>query len=95
MLISEELLAKIVYVYEQAVNFDNVQDNEEETVQKDKASLMTNKKITFSIEGEETELWSEYIEGKQARDVQIQNRKARKITTQNTAFQNQYNTLRQ
>lgn len=86
MLISEELLAKIVYVYEQAVNFDNVQDNEEETVQKDKASLMTNKKITFSIEGEETELWSEYIEGKQARDVQIQNRKARKITTQNTAF---------
>ena len=86
MLISEELLAKIVYVYEKAVNFDNVQDNEEETVQKDKASLMTNKKITFSIEGEETELWSEYIEGKQARDVQIQNRKARKITTQNTAF---------
>ena len=86
MLISEELLAKIVYVYEQAVNFDNVQDNEEETVQKDKASLMTNKKITFSTEGEETELWCEYIEGKQARDVQIQNRKARKITTQNTAF---------
>ena len=69
MLISEELLAKIVYVYEQAVNFDNVQDNEEETVQKDKASLMTNKKITFSTEGEETELWSEYIEGKKAREI--------------------------
>ena len=31
MLISEELLAKIVYVYEQAVNFASVQDNEEET----------------------------------------------------------------
>ena len=31
MLISEELLAKIVFVYEQAVNFANVQDNEEET----------------------------------------------------------------
>ena len=47
---------------------------------------MTNKKIVFCTEGEETELWSEYIEGKQAREIQMQNRKARKITTQNTAF---------
>ena len=86
MLISEELLAKIVYVYEQAVNFASVQDNEEETEQKDKASLMTNKKITFCTEGEETELWSEYIEGKQAREILMQNRKQRKITTQNTSF---------
>ena len=47
---------------------------------------MTNKKITFCIEGEETELWDEYIHGKLAKDIQIQNRKNRKITGANTLF---------
>ena len=55
---------------------------------------MTNKKITFCIEGEETELWDEYIHGKLAKDIQIQNRKNRKITGANTLFTSSQ-TLRQ
>ena len=60
---------------------------------KDKIALMTNKKITFCIEGEETELFSEYINGKLAKEIQLQNRKQRKITGQTIV--NQYYTLRQ
>ena len=55
---------------------------------------MTNKKITFCIEGEETELWDEYIHGKLAKDIQIQNRKNRKVTGANTLFTSSQ-TLRQ
>ena len=55
---------------------------------------MTNKKITFCIEGEETELWDEYIHGKLAKDIQIQNRKNRKATGANTLFTSSQ-TLRQ
>lgn len=54
---------------------------------------MTNKKITFCIEGEETELWEEYIHGKLAKDIQIQNRKTRKITGASIGF-NSSQTLR-
>lgn len=60
-LVSEELLFKLVNVYELSQNFSQVSDQEDDPAS-EKIDL-GNKKLTFCIEGKETDIWSEYIEG--------------------------------
>ena len=65
-LVSEELLAKLVYIYEKSQNFSHV---EEAKAEGDQKVDLSNKKMTFCIEGQENELWQEYIEGSTAKGL--------------------------
>ena len=93
-LISEELLAKLVFVYEQATSFAHIHDEEEPSLIKDKSDLISSKKITFCVEGQENEIWDEYIQGRQAKAVMAANKRKTHRGAVNTVVKS-YATLRQ
>ena len=68
--------------------------DEEETQVKDKNDLISSKKITFCVEGQENEIWEEYIYGKQAKGVMAANKRKTHRGAINTVVKS-YATLRQ